>query len=150
MCFSLAPTFASQCGLQPQLQHWDPSGIGTFGYYHSQDTQARRRRRGDRGDRIIARLQQISLHARPLIQDLAKPDVDWCSGHSFCRCIAHCGMLISRRLAVALQWCFEPSLVHGRPCGAYARIRSCFAKQRNQELGRWRAEASVTRCRQCV
>ena len=44
---------------------------------------------------IIARLQHISLHARPLIQDLAKLDVDWSSGHSFCRCIAHCGMLIS-------------------------------------------------------
>ena len=73
-------------------------------------------------------------------------DVDRCSGHSFCRYIARCGMLISRCLAVALQWCFEP-YVHGRPWSAYARIRSCFARQRNQELARWRAEASVTRGR---
>ena len=33
------------------------------------------------GDRIIVRLQRVSLHARPLIQDLGKLDVDWCSGH---------------------------------------------------------------------
>ena len=60
------------------------------------------------GDRIIARLQQKSLHARPLIQDLAKLDVDWCSGHSFCRCTAHCGMLISRHLAVPFNGALNP------------------------------------------
>ena len=59
-------------------------------------------------------------------------------------------MLISRRLAVALQWCFEPSPVHGRPCGAYARIRSCFARQRNQKLARWRGSKRCTVQNMCV
>ena len=66
-----------------------PSGIGIF---RKSTFSGQINSSGDGGE---TRLQQISLHARPFIQDLAKPDVDWCSGHSSCRCIAHCGMLIS-------------------------------------------------------
>ena len=64
------------------------------------------------GDCIIVRLQRVSLHARPLIQDIGKLDVDWCSGHQFW-CIAHCGMVISRRLAVPFNGALNPLLCTG-------------------------------------
>ena len=146
MCFSLAPTLPISADCSPVSCNTGcplesaRSGVKIL-------SRASKFSVGDRGRVIVSSLafMQFSLHARPLIQDLAKRDVDWCSWHSFGQCIAHCGMLIFRRLAVALQWCFELSPGHWRQCGGYARIRSCFARQRNQELARWRAEASVTR-----